>query len=442
MISKFELIKHPTSYTPMEGIGVIHVVGAEPSAVQLMKNALSIMDSSKMLFPYRIEADDNNLEDFSSGLYVYVTNILTKEVYLAEAICEDKVLAADMAKFIVSIELDLKRLLAHNIRCLAINSPELCVELLSSEYSFACESSTDDSSEKCCCPPGTENTETGQTSVVKLGVVPASSIALDNQKDFLEVSRQILGSAASEDNLIENFVNLCNAIYNKEGDAVQLKNANKVVEKILKNICNTNEAKMVNFVREHSQDRTFFKNFVYECLDPEQLSTKAQVTIYVKKRLKEEETTKTLGHYRLFTSKGGDYKLLQFPNGPCNVYMFMYLINHFKTPERKQPIDLKRNQDEFKKLYHDIFFGIKDTKEIDKAVREIFIRENKDGSLRSGRNAEYIKKIREVMQKQFEEYDESYLPYIMTGNTHLHIPVDKIVFDEDVKEALLSYNFV
>lgn len=442
MISKFELIKHPTSYTSTEGIGVIHVVGAEPSVVQLMKNALSIMDSSKMLFPYRIEADDNNLEDFSRGLYVYVTNILTKEVYLAEAICEDKVLAADMAKFIVSIELDLKRLLAHNIRCLAINSPELCVELLSSEYSFAYEASTDDSSEKCCCPPGTENTETGQTSVVKLGVVPASSIALDNQKDFLEVSRQILGSAASEDNLIENFVNLCNAIYNKEGDAVQLKNANKVVEKILKNICNTNEAKMVNFVREHSQDRTFFKNFVYECLDPEQLSTKAQVTIYVRRKSKEEAISKNLGHYRFFTEKGGVQKPLKFGRELSNVYMLMYLIDHVKEPMRKQPIDLKRNIDEFKRLYRDLFKDFSNDDRIKDVVSEYFHRTDKYGNLRSGRKSEYIDAIRKTMQEQFEEYNESYLPYIMTGNTHLHIPVDKIVFDEDAKEALLSYNFV
>ncbi|MBQ0057223.1 MAG: hypothetical protein KBT20_06160 [Bacteroidales bacterium] len=428
MINKFKLINHPVSYTSNEKIGVIHAVGAEQSAVKQMKEALSLMDSSKMLFPYRINAEDNNLEDFNRGLYVYVTNILTKEVYLAKAICDDKVLASDMAKFIVSIEIDLKRLLAHNIRCLAVNSPELCSKLLTSIY---VPRQNDD-----ICIEHDYSTQTA------LGVVPASSIALENSNEFLLVSKLVLGDEASEDNLIENFISLCNAIYNKDGDPEKLKMAEKIVEKLLKNMCSTSEAKMVNFVRERSEDRMFFKNFVYECLDPEQLATKAQVTIYVKKKMKDEAVSKNQGHYRFFTEKGGVHKPLKFGRELSNVYMLMYLIDHVKQPNRKQPINLKVNIEEFKRLYYDLFNGIRDAKDINHIVKEYFHRQDKSGNFRSGRKSEYLDAIRKTMQEQFEEYNESYLPYIMTGSTHLHVPIDKIVFEDDIKEALLGYNFI
>lgn len=427
MIKNFELSKPTTALDSHEICGTIHVVGADSHNIEMMSTVVSKMDSTKTMFPYSVKDDDGQSVGLQNGFFVYVKNILTQEVYVAKAYCDEEVTQADLAKFIVSIELDLKRKLAYNIRCLAVNSPELCFELLSSS----------DNVKNILARPF--NKAAGPSV---FGVIRSAFQSREKQNDFVQISEQVLGNDASRHDFIENFVDLCNAIYNKEGKPDQLKMADKIVDRLLNEICNQNEAKMVNFVREHSQDRTFFKNFVYECLDPEQLSTKAQVTIYVRRKSKEEAISKNLGHYRFFTEKGGVQKPLKFGRELSNVYMLMYLIDHVKEPIRKQPIDLKRNIDEFKRLYRDLFKEFSNDDRIKDIVSEYFHRTDKYGNMRSGRKSEYIDAIRKTMQEQFEEYNESYLPYIMTGSSHLHVPVEKIVFEEDAKEALLSYNFV
>lgn len=427
MIENFELIRKVTPLDSHEIYGTIHVVGAGLHDIEMMSNVVAKMDPTKAMFPYSVRDNDGQSVGLQRGFFVYVKNILTQEPYVAKAHCGEVVTPADLAKFIVSTELDLKRRLAYSIRCLAVNSPERCCQLLSSG----------DNVKDILARPSAKAAAPGM-----FGVIRSAFQSHERQNDFVQISELVLGNDASRRGFIENFVDLCNAVYNKDGEPDLLKMADKVVDRLLNEICSRNEAKMVNFVREHSQDRTFFKNFVYECLDPEQLSTRAQVTIYVRRKSREEAVSKNLGHYRLFTEKGGVQKPLKFGRELSNVYMLMYLIDHVKEPDRRLPIDLRRNVDEFKRLYRDLFRDFSSDDRIQDVVSEYFHRTDRYGNLRSGRKSEYIDAIRKTMQEQFEEYNESYLPYIMTGSSHLHVPIEKIVFEEDAKEALLSYNFV
>lgn len=419
MMKNFEITLYRHGIKPTDRFGEIHVAGALPQEIKEMNVGLQKLDSARMLYSYSLVEEDTIIIAQESQVFTWVANELTDDVYLAKAVCKGAVSVADIVGFIVSTERHVKEKITASIRNLAVNCPEHCARLLTVAGVL----------------------EPERFAFVKFGALSSRTCIDYEQDDFSFVAKQILGENYSE-NWIENFVRLCNYVYNKEGDLSQVRMLDRMISNFVNSICSGNEATMVNFMRAKSHDRELFKSFAYECLDPDLLSSKANVIIYIRRKLKEESISKNYGHFRVFTVKDGKEKLLKFGNEMNNVYMLMYLIDRVKEPERKHPISLEKNKDEFKRLYLSLFSGLQDSKVIDKRIKEFSVRTDKNGVFRSGRKGEYIKAIRKQMQEQFEEYGESYLPYIMTTDTHLHVPASKIVFDNSVKDELMGYNFI
>lgn len=414
------------SFTPIyptqeeKSVGKIYVSGVSPEVIGTLRACLQQMDESVMLHTYCVEASEGK----ECSLTTTLNDELTGVWYEAKCDCSDSVSGADLANFIAKCELELKQRTVTGLRALALNSPFDFVDWLTGFIV----------SEGIVFRP--IPTPTPKST---FGVISSVLSGFKTTEDpFLIAAKKLLKENYTE-NWVENFVLLCNIIYNNEGDTKYLRTADKAINDLLKRICNQRERKMVDFWRKHSPDRGMFKKFIYECMDPNELAKKATVQILIRRRKQEDAVDskkKTFGNYLIFTVKNGKEKLLDLRETPIYIYMLMYLINHVQEPARKTPLDLFTNKQVFENLFKENY-GEYHGKDIEKQIQEYYKRPG-----HGARRSTWHSTIAAQLQANFEEYGESYLPYGITGLSHMMVPADKIVIEESIKEHLLDYKIV
>ncbi len=181
------------------------------------------------------------------------------------------------------------------------------------------------------------------------------------------------------------------------------------------------------------------RHFAERHLPPEDFAAKSTVDIVIKRIDKNKKKRGNTGNYLIYVQKEDDeLKQLEFTHQVSCVYYLMYLIDHYTRSHDANRISLRRNKDEFMKLYKLIYYIGDDT--FNKRYADLLYREDKYGEIRPGREKEIISDIRKQMSEAFAQYDESIEPYVMKANRHLFVNRDRIHFVDEAEE-LLNFKF-
>lgn len=187
---------------------------------------------------------------------------------------------------------------------------------------------------------------------------------------------------------------------------------------------------------EPEQQREFFKAF----LSPENLAGYAHVDIIVRRIEHDGMMSGNRGRYLIYTSKdGSEEQLLKFTHQASCVYYLMFLIDRKQKEGILGPIDIVDNSMAFYALYRQVY-DISDD-DLFRRIENLKQRRDEHGYYRVGRLKETIYDIRKRVQERFVDYDESFLPYVMTANTHLAVSPDRIQFVGEAGHLLEENRF-
>lgn len=227
----------------------------------------------------------------------------------------------------------------------------------------------------------------------------------------------------------EDFINKCVAARTEKDPVLT-----QEIEFILKNRFGLESMNAIRYLLNRCDDNTI-RDFAYACLPPENLASKATVDIVVKRIGDIGKTRGNTGLFLIYTQKeDGEPKRLKFTHQASCIYYLMFLIDRCNSRHGTNRPSLRNNRVSFLNLYHKVY----DIRQADLEDRfdKLLIRENKHGELRAGREKEIILDIKKHVRDAFEDYDESYYPYIMTAANHISISRERIHFVDEASDLL------
>lgn len=248
----------------------------------------------------------------------------------------------------------------------------------------------------------------------------------------------------SDEEAIERLAERCAREYSTGGASPHICHAapppiDSALFNSLRNLYQNHAAQAIAFLLSRATNEVL-REFCNAFLDPEELATRAQVDIIVRRIESDGMMTGNLGRYLIYTKKGDDEeRLLKFKHQPSCAYLLMYLIDRKQKKGTLTPIAVHENAKEFAHLYHQVY-DISD-EALSHRLENLEYRKDRQGYFRAGRLKEVIYDIRLRLQERFALYDESFFPYAMTANSHLAVSPKMIHFVGEAEELAEQFRF-
>ena len=169
------------------------------------------------------------------------------------------------------------------------------------------------------------------------------------------------------------------------------------------------------------------RDFAYHYLRPSWMLT-THVDVIVRANMDIATIRGNVGQYVIRLRKDGsvEEQQLHFTHRSSCIYYLLFLIHRRRNNGFLHPLQLRKNRDAFIDLYQIVYGGTTN----EAALRYDKLLRRQDGSrIRVGRESEIIYDIRRHLQAAFAAYNESFLPYAMTANSHLSIAPGKIYLE-------------
>ena len=186
------------------------------------------------------------------------------------------------------------------------------------------------------------------------------------------------------------------------------------------------EAARAIFYLLHHVDHVVVNDFAHAYLYPQPGNMDTHVEVVIRKNRDILPIRGNTGRFLIFLRKENtfDEQLLHFTNRSSFVYYLLYLIHRHRHEGYLPPLDLRQYRDSFLRLYHLVYGG---TEEDGLQRYQKLLRRHDGTRLRAGRESEVIYDIRRHLSEAFSRYDESFIPYAMSAETHLAISPSKIL---------------